>query len=165
MAILTNINLILQLLFLCVLYTLWNIFHENEQDNERKFIIAMSVTELPLIGWSIIKMIFNDLISDGSIRSFLNFHKSKVLGIIWVPKRFNTKPTDFHFLKNTILSGPGEIHQSKQRERGCSHLYGEVFVETKTLCPPGTAHCRSALSRATFGKGAQAGCGSSVFFF
>ena len=95
MAILTNINLILQLLFLCVLYTLWNIFHENEQGNERNFIIAMSVTELPLIGWSIIKMIFNDLISDGSIRSFLNFHKSKVLGIIWVPKRFNTKSTDF----------------------------------------------------------------------
>ena len=110
MAILTNINLILQLLLLQLLYTLWNIFHENEQENERNFIIAMSVTELPLIGWSIIKMIFNDLISDGSIRSFLNFHKSKVLGIIWVPKRFNTKSTDFFTCsKKNILSGTQEI--------------------------------------------------------
>ena len=110
MAILTNINLILQLLFLCVLYTLWNIFHENEQDNERKFIIAMSVTELPLIGWSIIKMIFNDLISDGSIRSSLNFHESKVLEITWVAKRFNTKSTNsFTFSKKHILSGIWEM--------------------------------------------------------
>ena len=131
MAILTNINLILQLLFLCVLYTLWNIFHENEQDNERKFIIAMSVTELPLIGWSIIKMIFNDLISDGSIRSFLNFHKSKVLGIIWVPKRFNTKSTDFftcskkkHFIWHPRDLWPLEkLIVSRERERQVSPLW------------------------------------------
>ena len=57
----------------------------------------------------------------------------------------------------------GETH-SKQRERGRSHLYGEVFAESKTLHPPGTAHCHSALSRATFGKDAQAGCGLSGFF-
>ena len=61
--------------------------------------------------------------------------------------------------------GPGETHQSKQRDRGRSHLYGEVFVESKTLCPPGTAHCCSALGRATFGKGVQARCGSSFFFY
>jgi len=60
MAMFTNINLILQLLLLQLLYTLWNIFHENE----RNFIIVMSITELPLIGWSIIKMIFNDLTFD-----------------------------------------------------------------------------------------------------
>ena len=60
--------------------------------------------------------------------------------------------------------GPGETHHSKQRERGRSHLYGEVFVENKTLHPPGTTHCHSALGRATFGKGAQAGCESSGFF-
>ena len=59
---------------------------------------------------------------------------------------------------------PGESHHSKQRERGRSHLYGEVFAESKTLHPPGTAHCHSALSRATFGKDAQAGCGLSGFF-
>jgi len=52
---------------------------------------------------------------------------------------------------------------SRGRE-GRSLLYGEVFVESKTLRPPGTAHCYSALSRATFGKGAQAGCGSSIYF-
>ena len=61
--------------------------------------------------------------------------------------------------------GPGETHHSKQRERGRSHLYGEVFVGSKPLRPPGTAHCCSALGRVTFGKGAQAGCGSSIFFF
>ena len=111
MAILTNINLILQLLLLRLLYTLWNIFHENEQENERNFIIAMSVTELPLIGWSIIKMIFNDLISDGSIRSSLNFHESKVLEIIWVAKRFNTKSTDsFTFSKkNHFIWHPRDL--------------------------------------------------------
>ena len=61
--------------------------------------------------------------------------------------------------------GPGETHHSKQRERGRSHLYGEVFVGSKPLRPPGTAHGYSALGRVTFGKGAQAGCGSSIFFF
>ena len=60
MAMLININLILQLLLSQLLYTLWNIFHENE----RNFIIVMSVTKFPLIGWSIIKMIFNDLTFD-----------------------------------------------------------------------------------------------------
>ena len=64
-----------------------------------------------------------------------------------------------------LFVGPGETHHSKQRERGRSHLYREVFVESKTLCSHGTTHCCSALSRATFGKGAQAGCGSSFFFF
>jgi len=49
-----------------------------------------------------------------------------------------------------------------RRREGRSHIYGEVFVESKTLHPPGTAHCCSAPSRATFGKGAQAGCGSSI---
>ena len=61
--------------------------------------------------------------------------------------------------------GPGGTHHSKQRERGRSHLYGEIFVESKSLRPPGTAHCCSALGRVTFGKGAQVGCGSSIFFF
>ena len=171
MAILTNINLILQLLLLRLLYTLWNIFHENEQENERNFIIAMSVTELPLIGWSIIKMIFNDLISDGSIRSSLNFHESKVLEIIWVAKRFNTKWIDSFIFSKTALClapeksvGPGETHHSKQRERGRSHLYGEVFVESETLHPTGTTHHLSALGKATSGKSAQAGWGSSISF-
>ena len=57
-----SINLILQWLLFQLLYTLWNIFHENE----RNFIIAMSITKLPGIGRSIIKMIFNDLSSDRS---------------------------------------------------------------------------------------------------
>ena len=60
--------------------------------------------------------------------------------------------------------GPGETHHSKQRERGRSHLYGEIFVGSKPLCPPGTAHCCSALGRVTFGKGAQAGYGLTIFF-
>ena len=79
-----SINLTLQWLLFQLLYTLWNIFHENE----RNFIIAMSITKLPGIGWSIIKMIFNDPISDGSITSSLNFHESKVLEIISVQKDF-----------------------------------------------------------------------------
>ena len=74
MAILTNINLNLQLLLLQLLYTIWNIFHENE----RNFIIVMSITELPLIGWSIIKMIFNDLTFDrAQLGVSSNFMKEK----------------------------------------------------------------------------------------
>ena len=99
-------------------------------------------------------------------------HESKVLEIIWVGKRLNTKSTDFHFLKKHYFVWHSKdlwaleklIIVSRGRE-GSSHLCGEVFVESKTLCPPGTAHCCSALSRATFGKGTQAGCGSSIFFF
>ena len=48
------------IIVVAVIIQSWNIFHENE----RNFIIVMSVTELPLIGWSIIKMIFNDLTFD-----------------------------------------------------------------------------------------------------
>ena len=64
MAILTNIILILHLLLLQLQDTLWNLFYENEHENEMNSIIAMSITELPLIGWFILNMIFNDLISE-----------------------------------------------------------------------------------------------------
>jgi len=47
---------------------------------------------------------------------------------------------------------------------GRYHHYGEDFVESKTFHPPGTAHCCSALGRATFGKGAQAGCGIRLYW-
>ena len=59
---------------------------------------------------------------------------------------------------------PGESHHSKQRERGRSHLYGEVFVESETLHPTGTAHHLSALGRATSGKWAEAGWRSLISF-
>ena len=99
-------------------------------------------------------------------------HESKVLEIIWVGKRLNTKSTDFHFLKKHYF-----VWHSKDlwalekliivsiRREGRSHLCGEVVIENKILRPPGTAHCCSALGRATFGKGAQTGCRSSSFFF
>ena len=167
MALLININLILQLLLSQLLYTLWNIFHENE----RNFIIVMSVTKFPLIGWSIIKMIFNDLTFDKAQLCLpSNFMKAKYQKSSELEKDLILNQQTFTFSKTLFCLalkrsvGPGETHHSKQRERGRSHLYGEVFVESKTLCPPGTAHCCSALGRATFGKGVQARCGSSFFF-
>ena len=76
-SILTNIIFILYLLLLQLLYTLWNLFHKNEHENERNSIIAMSVTELPLIGWFIINMIFNDLISEAQLGCPSIFMKAK----------------------------------------------------------------------------------------
>ena len=101
----------------------------------------MSVTKLLLIGESIMKIIFNDLISDSSIMSSHNFHESKELEIIWVAKRFITKSTDsYTFSKNSILSGTPEmcgplIIVRRGGERGMSHLYEAAFVEGETLCP------------------------------
>ena len=61
--------------------------------------------------------------------------------------------------------GPGNTHHSKKRERGQVSPLWRALCRKQALCPPGTTHCCSALSRATFGKGGQAGCGSAIFFF
>ena len=139
-------------------------FHENE----RNCIIVMSITELPLIGWSMIKMFFNDQTFDRAQLGLPSWKQSIRNHLSWK----KTKSTNFHFLKKHYFVWHSKdlwaleklIIVSRGRE-GSSHLCGEVFVESKTLCPPGTTHCCSALSRATFGKGTQAGCGSSIFFF
>ena len=106
MAILTNINFILQLLLLQLLYTLWNIFHENE----RNFIIVTSVTELPLIGWSIIKMIFNDLTFNRAQLSLpSNFMKAKYKKSSELEKDLILNQQTFTLSKNAILSGTQKI--------------------------------------------------------
>ena len=118
---LTNINHIFQLLLSQFLYTLWNIFHENE----RNFIIVMSVTKLPLIGWSIIKMIFNDLTFDRAQLGLpSNFMKAKYYKSSELEKNLILNQQTFTFSKTLFclalkrFVGPGETHHRKQRERG-----------------------------------------------
>ena len=118
---LTNINHIFQLLLSQFLYTLWNIFHENE----RNFIIVMSVTKLPLIGWSIIKMVFNDLTFDRAQLGLpSNFMKAKYYKSSELEKNLILNQQTFTFSKTLFclalkrFVGPGETHHRKQRERG-----------------------------------------------